>query len=192
MAIVVVGGSRRGVGKTALVCGLIGALPEFRWTAVKITNHLHGRAEHLWEEVTAGNGSDTARYLAAGAQRALLATVSLDAPAPQRDFALLLAGLKAKLEPGANIILESNRVLEYLQPDLCLMVRAGADRTVEGPAKPSFSLAARRAQAVVEQAGADRMLRGGPESKPVFQLADLERVSPEMRTWLLLKLALLP
>ena len=32
MAIIVVGGSGRGAGKTALVCGLIRALPEIRWT----------------------------------------------------------------------------------------------------------------------------------------------------------------
>ena len=72
MAIIVVGGSSRGVGKTALVCGLIASLPEFRWTAVKITGHKHGKPEPVWEETTAGQGSDTARYLAAGARWALL------------------------------------------------------------------------------------------------------------------------
>jgi hypothetical protein len=41
MAIIVVGGSNRGVGKTALVCGLVAALPEYRWAAVKITSHEH-------------------------------------------------------------------------------------------------------------------------------------------------------
>lgn len=41
MAIIVVGGSNRGVGKTTLVCGLIAALPEYRWNAIKITTHDH-------------------------------------------------------------------------------------------------------------------------------------------------------
>ena len=41
MAIIVVGGSNRGVGKTALVCGLIAALPEYRWAAIKITSRDH-------------------------------------------------------------------------------------------------------------------------------------------------------
>ena len=41
MAIIVVGGSNRGVGKTTLVCALIAALPEYRWNAVKITTHDH-------------------------------------------------------------------------------------------------------------------------------------------------------
>ena len=42
MAVVVVGGGGRGVGKTALVCGVIAALPEMQWVAVKIAGHEHG------------------------------------------------------------------------------------------------------------------------------------------------------
>lgn len=41
MAIVVVGGSNKGVGKTTLVCALIAALPEYKWNAVKISTHDH-------------------------------------------------------------------------------------------------------------------------------------------------------
>ena len=41
MAIVVVGGQSRNVGKTSLVANLIKAVPERRWTAVKITQHEH-------------------------------------------------------------------------------------------------------------------------------------------------------
>jgi len=37
MAIVVVGGHSRSVGKTSVVAGLIAALREFNWTALKIT-----------------------------------------------------------------------------------------------------------------------------------------------------------
>ena len=50
MAIIVVGGSNRGAGKTALVCGLIAALPEFHWIAVKVTDHDHGQPSPIWEE----------------------------------------------------------------------------------------------------------------------------------------------
>ena len=42
MAVIIVGGSGRNVGKTTLVCSLIAALPEYRWTAVKISAHEHG------------------------------------------------------------------------------------------------------------------------------------------------------
>jgi hypothetical protein len=175
MAIIVVGGNSRGVGKTALVCGLIAALSEVRWTAVKITTHEYGTADSIWEETEPGQGSDTARYLAAGAVRALLVT------APLSDFSLLLNELWAKLGPGANIIFESNRILEHLKPDLCLMVHEASDGAEQ---KPSFNLAARCADAMVARAEADRMMGEARESKPIFHLAELEHVSPEMLGWL--------
>ena len=42
MAIVVVGGHSRSVGKTSVVAGLVAAMPERAWTAVKITQYGHG------------------------------------------------------------------------------------------------------------------------------------------------------
>ena len=42
MAIVVVGGHTKNIGKTSVVAGLIAALPEMRWTAFKITQYGHG------------------------------------------------------------------------------------------------------------------------------------------------------
>ena len=42
MAIVVVGGHTRNIGKTSVVAGLIAAMPEMRWTAFKITQFGHG------------------------------------------------------------------------------------------------------------------------------------------------------
>ena len=42
MAIVVVGGHTRNIGKTSVVAGLIAALPQRRWTAIKITQFGHG------------------------------------------------------------------------------------------------------------------------------------------------------
>src|SRR5438309_7532024 len=42
MAIIVIGGHSRSVGKTSVVAGLIAALPEFHWTALKITQYGHG------------------------------------------------------------------------------------------------------------------------------------------------------
>ena len=42
VAIVVIGGHSRSVGKTSVVAGLISALREYDWTAVKITQYGHG------------------------------------------------------------------------------------------------------------------------------------------------------
>jgi hypothetical protein len=47
MAAIVVGGSSRDVVITALVCGHIAALPEFRWATVKVTPHEHGKPEPI-------------------------------------------------------------------------------------------------------------------------------------------------
>src|SRR5512135_199246 len=86
MAIVVIGGHSRSIGKTSLVAGLIAALPERHWTAVKITQYGHGicsadgspcecaTADHSWaitEEHDRSGESDTSRFLVAGAARAL-------------------------------------------------------------------------------------------------------------------------
>ena len=51
MAVIVVGGHSRSIGKTSVVAGLIARLPEFHWTAFKITQYrtrlLHRRRRAL-------------------------------------------------------------------------------------------------------------------------------------------------
>src|SRR6201996_4556806 len=86
MAIIVVGGHSRNIGKTSVVAGLIAALPEFHWTAMKITQYGHGicsangevcagaTADHVWavtEERNRNGESDSSRFLVSGAVRSL-------------------------------------------------------------------------------------------------------------------------
>lgn len=172
--IVVVGGGGAKVGKTALVCGIVAALPEREWTAVKITRHDYGRLGPVWEETQAGQGTDTARYLAAGAKRALL----ISAPAQELGKAVepLLQSCRDG-GPSAALIFESNSVLEYLDPDVCLAV----DLEGQLEPKPSFQALAQRADARVRWAGCD-----GAEwaPRPVFRLEAMERLSPAMAGWL--------
>src|SRR6266481_4602540 len=82
MAIVVIGGHTRNIGKTSVVAGLIAALPEMHWTAFKVTQFGHGMCsangepcdcetgEHtvaVSEERAGGDSTtDSGRYLAAG------------------------------------------------------------------------------------------------------------------------------
>jgi len=181
MPVIVVGGSGRGVGKTALVCGLIAALPEFRWTAVKVTGHEHGKPAALWEETEAGHGTDTARYLAAGAEHAALLTAS------RADFAFQLAAILKGLYGGAHLIFESNRILDHLKPDLCLMVQGNAEQTAK---KASFLQALPYADAIVAAAGTDSQADEAGTGRPVFGLAQLQRISPAMRAWVREKLGL--
>jgi hypothetical protein len=182
MAILVVGGSNRGVGKTALVCGLIVGLPEFRWAAVKITSDDHGHPAPIWEEAEAGQGTDTARYLAAGAKRAFLIKAS-DSEMKER-----LADLERMLGPEHSVIYESNRVVDFIKPDLFLVVD---DLRSEQPSKPWFPRIEAFADARVSQGSGDSVNAGSKsggggadDARPRFQLVAFERISDEMRKWL--------
>ncbi len=197
MAIIVVGGGGRGAGKTALVCGLMRALPEIPWTAVKIATHEHGH-EHgndttapIWEETAPGQGTDTARYLAAGARRALLVTADEDALGPIVEQILeehsRVPGVinvdakKVGTEKAgvirAGIIIESNSVLRHLRPDVCLC----AATSPWAEQKASFDLLMEHVDATVELAAHDHIIEA---EKITFRLASLERVSPTMLDWL--------
>ncbi len=124
MAILVIGGHSRNVGKTSVVAGLIAALPERRWTAVKITQFGHGICsvngescdcatdEHtvaISEERDAGGGTDTSRFLLAGAQR------SLWVRSKQGFLAEVMPSLRKRLEGESNVIVESNSVIRFLR-----------------------------------------------------------------------------
>src|ERR1700761_9176370 len=86
MAVVVVGGHTRNIGKAGVVCGVVVVLRWLHWTGVKDTELGHGvcsangepcdctTADHtiaISEERNAENGKDTARYLQAGAVRSV-------------------------------------------------------------------------------------------------------------------------
>lgn len=131
MAIVVVGGHTRNIGKTSVVAGLIAALPERRWTAIKITQFGHGvcsangepcdceTADHtiaISEERDAASGTDTSRYLAAGAARSVWVRTQ------QGQLHEAMPRVRALLGEAENAIVESNSVLRFLRPDLSLSV----------------------------------------------------------------------
>jgi molybdopterin-guanine dinucleotide biosynthesis protein len=135
MAIVVVGGHTRNIGKTSVVAGLIRALPEMRWTAFKITQFGHGvcsangepcdceTAEHtiaVSEERDGASGTDSARYLEAGAVRSFWVRTR------QGQLAEAMPRLRKEFEraqaEGGNVIVESNSILRFLRPDVFLTV----------------------------------------------------------------------
>jgi molybdopterin-guanine dinucleotide biosynthesis protein len=131
MATVVIGGHSRNIGKTSVVCGLIAAMPERRWTAIKITQFGHGvcsangepcdceTADHtlaISEERDATTGTDSSRYLAAGAARSLWVRTR------QGRLAEAMPRIRAVIARSENVIIESNSVLRFLQPDLCATV----------------------------------------------------------------------
>ena len=191
MAIIVVGGGGRGAGKTALVCGLLHALPEISWTAIKVTAHEHGKAAPIWEETAPGQETDTARYLAAGARRALLVTASEGAlgpivqqvlrecmpPAGAINTGEIEAGTINNAAIGAGVIFESNSILRHLRPDVCLC----AATSPWAQEKPTYDFLSQRVDAMVELAAHDHIIEA---EKITFRLASMERVSATMQEWL--------
>ena len=132
MALVVVGGHSRSVGKTSVVAGLIAALPEFNWTALKITQFGHGICsadgkpcdcdtgdDHfraLSDEKETSGETDTSRFLVAGAKRAIWVRTR------QGRLSEAMADIERKIAGAENVIMESNSIMGFLRPDVYLSV----------------------------------------------------------------------
>ena len=132
MAIIVVGGHTRNIGKTSVVAGLIAAMPEMQWTAFKITQFGHGMcsangepchcetAEHtvaISEERECGDSTtDSGRYLAAGAARSFWVRTR------QGNLSEAMPRIRKEIALAENVVIESNSILRFLQPDLYLSV----------------------------------------------------------------------
>lgn len=175
MAIVVVGGNGKDVGKTSVMCAVIAALREFDWTAVKITGHDYGASapddfsnRTIWEESHAGKDTDTAKYLQAGARRALLVT--------RRAADVPIEEIRHAVGSDCNVIFESNRIVEVVRPDVCLAVVGGAER------KASFLRLVRAANAIVMVQGTEA--GDLPTNVPHFEMEAPDRFSAEMVAWL--------
>jgi hypothetical protein len=131
MALIVVGGHSRSVGKTSVVAGLIAALPEFEWTALKITQYGHGICsadgdlcdcatdDHSWavtQERDRSGNSDSSRFLVAGAKRSLWVRTR------QGFLAEAMPRVREELGKAENAIIESNSIIRFVRPDLYIPV----------------------------------------------------------------------
>lgn len=138
MALVVVGGHSRSVGKTSVVAGLIAALPEFHWTALKITQFGHGICsadgkpcdcdtgdDHfraISEERDRSGETDSSRFLVAGAARSLWVRTR------QGRLGEAMPDLERKIAEAENVIMESNSILRFKRPDIYLTVLDAANQ----------------------------------------------------------------
>lgn len=188
MALVVVGGHSRSVGKTSVVAGLIAALPEMRWTAVKITQYGHGICsadgapcdcatdDHSWaitEERDRRGESDSSRFLVAGAQSSLWVRTR------QGMLAEAMPAVREKL--SGNVIVESNSVMKFVRPDVYLTVLDFANADFKRSALEFLD----RATAILLHEGAEVPAWDGVslkliERKPVFRINPPEYVTPEI------------
>jgi molybdopterin-guanine dinucleotide biosynthesis protein len=145
--LIVVGGHTRSIGKTQLVCDLIAALPQAQWLAGKITQYGHGvcaqngqdchcaPTDHVvaldWESADntlTHQGSDSARFLQAGANRAFWLRTKqgyLAEGMPLLREALSSAATAASttnVGESPNVIIESNSLLQFVKPSLYVTV----------------------------------------------------------------------
>lgn len=203
--LIVIGGHTRSIGKTQLVCDLIAALPEANFVAGKITQYGHGicaqNGEHCgcapdehsrafeWETDSA-SGTDSSRFLAAGAKRAFWLRTKQGYLA--EGLPLLreaLAELPVAADPlPVNVLIESNSLLQFLKPALYIAVL--------DPSKEDFKATAQslldRADAFVLRAPLSvdsspwpnipaKLLRG----KPTFLQREGEAIPVELREMVL-------
>src|SRR5215471_16889727 len=184
--LIVVGGHTRSIGKTQLVCDIIAAFPNARWVAGKITQYGHGVCaqngedcdcapdEHVcaisWEQHRE-TGTDSARFLAAGARRSFWLRTKqgfLAEGLPLLRSALQKAsgeGPRVRDSAGSGhnraeavagttmppVIVESNSLLQFLRPSLYFAV---VDPTKED-FKDSARMALDRADALLLRGSLD-------------------------------------
>src|SRR5260370_11392011 len=180
--LVVVGGHTRSIGKTQLVCDIIAAFPKTEWIAGKITQYGHGvcaqngencdcaREEHVcaleWE-TNAETGTDSARFLAAGAKRSFWLRTKqgyLAEGLPLLRDALKEIGATVQGEENRAVILESNSLMQFVKPSLYFAV---IDPLRED-FKESAQIALDRAHALVLRGD---LGGGGPPAPPWVKLA---------------------
>jgi hypothetical protein len=163
MAIIVVGGHSRSVGKTSVAAAIIARLPVMHWTAFKITQFGHGFCtangepcdcqtdEHtvaVSEEHDPASGTDSARYLAAGALRSFWVRTRIG------NLAAAMPRLRKEFAAAENAIVESNSIMGFLRPDLYLSVLDHATADF----KDSARLFLDRADALLVHAGSEDLM----------------------------------
>jgi hypothetical protein len=134
--LIVVGGHTRSIGKTQLVCDVIRAFPRTEWIAGKVTQYGHGvcaqngencdcaPSEHvcaLYWETRTDTGTDSARFLAAGAKRSFWLRTKqgyLAEGLPLLREALDEAGRETTDPANRAVIVESNSLMQFVKPSL--------------------------------------------------------------------------
>ena len=189
--LVVVGGHSSGIGKTAVISGLIRKLRPFHWSALKISqtgDHActretggclcepaPGDVFTLTEEYEPGE-TDAGRFLAAGAERSFwLRTTGGELPRA--------AGILHKLlKQSENVIVESNGVVDLVEPDVFLML---VDFSCEDVTPSSIRFLDRADGFILIDHGMNapmwaEVARGAWDSKPHFLVKPPRYVTPEI------------
>lgn len=145
-----VGGQCRKVGKSALLADIIRAFPDRHWTAVKITPYaesgcpVNGRScncspqDHPYairEETSRSGNSDSSRFLASGAHRALWIETK------EHRLQNALPALAAELANADHAVIESDALMRFWKPSLFVMVLDPSNPDFKDSARENIELA---------------------------------------------------
>jgi molybdopterin-guanine dinucleotide biosynthesis protein len=198
-AIVGISGFTSEVGKTTLVCDLLGALPG--WEAIKMTRGHYrscGKDPHACcvshllsdepvvrsgRELTYTAGKDTGRYWDAGASNVHWVIVTNGQVEQGINEAL-----KRVSAPG--VLIEGNSFLDFVHADLVFMVARAGDEKIKSSARRALSYAT-----LIYLTGVNDEVDGNPGTStmgysfpailsinlPVYTKADLPRLVAQVR-----------
>lgn len=149
MKLVMIGGHTRNIGKTSVVEGIIRATADLNWTAVKVTQFGHGICTgdcnscgcadnvhqfSITEEIDHNAGTDTARFLAAGARRSLWVRTR------QGELYKAVRSFKKEIDYDDFVIVESNSLRRFVKPDVYLQVLDPSQTDFKPSARELFDL----------------------------------------------------
>jgi hypothetical protein len=190
-----VGGQCRKVGKSTLIADIIRSFSNRDWTAVKITPYAEtgcpvkgascncSPRQHSYairEESSRSGNSDSSRFLAAGAHRALWIETK------ENRLQDALPALSTELAKARHAIIESDAVMKFWKPSLFIMVL--------DPTNPDFKISAREnlqlADAFVfrspfhDSDARVRSLPATPKPKPSFLQPIGSPLPPDLKQFL--------
>ena len=187
--LVVVGGHTRNIGKTSVMCGIIRATRELAWTAIKITQYGHGVCSKdgescecalpnhpfaLQQELKPDSGTDSSRFLAAGASRSYWVRTA------SGNLAEALPALRRLWQSANNTIMESNSILQFVKPDLYVAVLDFAVADFKDSSQRYLD----RADAIVAVSTAkpvwDRVAESLWRNKPIFPVVPPDYSNAEL------------
>ena len=201
MKLVVVGGHTRNIGKTSVAAGLIAGTRELGWTALKLTQYGHnicsadGRAcdcapenpEHPFsidQEQNSQSRTDTSRFLAAGAVESYWVRTF------QGRLSDALPSIRELIAEKPYVLMESNSIVRFLEPDLYLVVLDSRKSDFKRSAREGLDLA--DAFAVLEAAPPEPAWENVPSSRiarrPVFPVRPPEYFTSELLAFVRSKL----
>ena len=175
MPVVAVSGHSRKTGKTSIAEGLIAAMPEYCWTALKVSLHLHsGEGCVVIEEPGIGGANDTSRFLKAGAARAFwIQAKRIEAAAH---------AARAIIKEALYVVIEGNSVLDFIDADFSILV---LNRSVAEFKKNARAILARADALVLINEGGEppeweNLLKSAPANTPLFETAAPDAFPPAL------------